>query len=319
MHGWGTRMLLKHYLDAGVSKAELSRRFGISRRTIHHWIETGQLDRDLAESRTRYTPRPRPPHKLDPFKGIIDARLGEFPRLTAQRLFDEVRAAGYAGGYSRVRDYVRVARPREADEPAVRFETQPGHQGQVDFGTFTLPWGRRHALLVVLGHSRLLWLRFYPRQTMAVLTGDWRARSRASAACRRSCCSTRCARWSSRTTGRPAGAGHERGVPALLGALGLRGAVVPGVPRQDEGQGGAADPLPAGEFLLRPEVRRRRGSQRAGGPLARGHRQRARAALWPTSSSPSRRPGPPAATLPAGSRCSPIPPFWWSTKSATFR
>jgi len=39
----------------------------------------------------------------------------------------------------------------------------------VDFGSFTLPWGRRHALLVVLGHSRILWLRFYPRQTMAVL------------------------------------------------------------------------------------------------------------------------------------------------------
>ena len=50
------------------------------------------------------------------------------------------------------------------------FETPAGRQGQVDFGTFTLPWGRRHALVVVLGYSRLLWLRFYPRQTMAVLT-----------------------------------------------------------------------------------------------------------------------------------------------------
>ena len=40
----------------------------------------------------------------------------------------------------------------------------------MDFGTFTLPWGRRHALVVVLSHSRLLWLRFYRRQTMAVLT-----------------------------------------------------------------------------------------------------------------------------------------------------
>ena len=38
----------------------------------------------------------------------------------------------------------------------------------MDFGTFTLPWGRRHALVVVLSHSRLL--RFYRRQTMAVLT-----------------------------------------------------------------------------------------------------------------------------------------------------
>ena len=73
------------------------------------------------------------------------------------------------GCYSRVRDHVREVRPRDPAEPAVRFETPPGRQGQVDFGTFTLPWGRRHALLVVLGHSRLLWLRFYPRQTMGVL------------------------------------------------------------------------------------------------------------------------------------------------------
>ena len=97
------------------------------------------------------------------------AFAGRRARLSAQRLFDEVRAAGYAGGYSRVRDYVHEVRPRDPAEPAVRFETPPGRQGQVDFGTFKLPWGRRHALLVVLGHSRLLWLRFYPRQTMAVL------------------------------------------------------------------------------------------------------------------------------------------------------
>ena len=59
---------------------------------------------------------------------------------------NEVRAAGYAGGYGRVRDYVRAVRPRELPEPVVRFETPAGHQGQVDFATFTLPWGRRYAL-----------------------------------------------------------------------------------------------------------------------------------------------------------------------------
>ena len=62
-----------------------------------------------------------------------------------------------------------ASRPREPVEAPVRFETPPGHQGQVDFGTFTLPWSRRHALVIVLGYSRLLWLHFYPRQTMAVL------------------------------------------------------------------------------------------------------------------------------------------------------
>ena len=108
-------------------------------------------------------------HKLDPYKGIIDARLKAFPKLSAKRLFDEVCAAGYPGSYSRVNDYVRATRPREPVEVPVRFETPAGRQGQVDFGTFTLPWGRRHALLVVLGYSRLLLLHFYHRQTMAVL------------------------------------------------------------------------------------------------------------------------------------------------------
>ena len=55
-------MLLKHYLDQGVSKAELSRRFGANRRTIHYWIETGQLDRDLSAGARGYSPRPPVPH-----------------------------------------------------------------------------------------------------------------------------------------------------------------------------------------------------------------------------------------------------------------
>jgi transposase len=51
----------------------------------------------------------------------------------------------------------------------VRFETPPGHQAQVDFAHFRLPWGWRYALLVVLSYSRLLWLRFYPREDMLTL------------------------------------------------------------------------------------------------------------------------------------------------------
>lgn len=48
----------------------------------------------------------------------------------------------------------------------MRFETPPGHQGQVDFADFRLPWGKRYAFLVVLGFSRVLWLQFFSRQTM---------------------------------------------------------------------------------------------------------------------------------------------------------
>ncbi len=55
--------------------------------------------------------RPAVVHKMDPYKGIIDTRLEEFPELLAKRLFDEARAAGYPGGYRRVQDYVRPREP----------------------------------------------------------------------------------------------------------------------------------------------------------------------------------------------------------------
>lgn len=169
MHRRETRVLLRHYLEQGVSKSELAKRFGVSRRTVYHWIETGQLERDLDSQEVHYRPRPPVSRQLDPYKAIIQVRLEAFPRLTAQRLFEEVRSAGYPGGYTQLKEYVRQVRPLDAAEPVVRFETPPGYQGQVDFGTFQLPWGRRHALLVVLGYSRLLWMQFYPRQTFTTL------------------------------------------------------------------------------------------------------------------------------------------------------
>jgi transposase len=169
MYSRETRVLLRHYLEQGVGKAELARRFGVSRRTVYHWIQTEQLDRDLDGEVVTYKPRPPTVRKLDPYRGIIQERLQTYPRLTAERIFEEIRAAGYVGGYTQIKDYVRQIRPRSVEEAVKRFETPPGFQGQVDYATFNLPWGRRYALVVVLGYSRLLWLRFYPRQTMQAL------------------------------------------------------------------------------------------------------------------------------------------------------
>ena len=56
-----------------------------------------------------------------------------------------------------------------AVEEVKRFETPPGRQGQVDFAEFQTSWGKRHALLAVLGFSRMIWVRYYERETMAVL------------------------------------------------------------------------------------------------------------------------------------------------------
>lgn len=162
-------MLLRHYLEQGLAKAVIAERLGISRRTLYHWIATGQLDRDLDDAVVRYGPRERVACKLDDYRSLIAERLAAYPRLSATRLFDEIRAAGYTGGYTRLKEHVRAVRPRPPADPVVRFETPPGLQAQVDFAEFKLPWGVRYALVVVLGYSRLLWIKFYPRQTLAVL------------------------------------------------------------------------------------------------------------------------------------------------------
>jgi transposase len=168
MHGVFTRMLLHQLLEeAGGDRAEAARRAGVGRSTMYRWIDAGLLDQPLDTIRARYGPRASSPAKLEPFKPIIEARLTEYPRLSGTRLLAECRAAGYVGGITQLRDFLRRLRP--APEPIMRFETEPGQQAQVDFAHCRLPWGVRYALVVVLGYSRLLWVQFYPRQDLRTL------------------------------------------------------------------------------------------------------------------------------------------------------
>ena len=125
MHGSDKRVLVRHYLRQGVGKAEIARRLKIGRRTVYNWIAGGKLDKVECES--EYGPRPPRPSKLDPFKGIIQARLEDYPQLSAVRLPDEIKAAGYTGGCDQVKRHVRLVRPREPADPVVRFETAPDH------------------------------------------------------------------------------------------------------------------------------------------------------------------------------------------------
>ena len=172
MFGRETRMLLRHYLEHGTTKSALARQLGVSRDTIHRWIRDGDLDRDLDATPVEYGPRRPIPTKLDRYRAILETRLAAYPALSAVRLLEEIRAAGYTGGYSQLTTLVRQLRPAPSPEAVVRFETPAGHQAQVDFAEFQFPWGKRYALLVVLGYSRLLWCRFGLRQDMrTLLTG----------------------------------------------------------------------------------------------------------------------------------------------------
>lgn len=86
MYGWDSLVLLQHFFDDGLSKTAIAQRLGVSRRVIYHWLATGQLTRDVeVPVPRRASPRAT---QLDPYTGIIAARLETYPEPSAVRLFD---------------------------------------------------------------------------------------------------------------------------------------------------------------------------------------------------------------------------------------
>ena len=86
MIGRETRVPPRHCLEEGVGKAAIARRLRSGRRTVYRWIALGQLDRELDDGPVHHGPRARRVSKLDPYKGVMDARLADYPKLSAARL-----------------------------------------------------------------------------------------------------------------------------------------------------------------------------------------------------------------------------------------
>ena len=277
MHKVSKRVRFRALVQEGMSKTAISRELGIGRRTATRWAAADRVGRN-GEALT-YGPRPAVPSMLDPYKEIVRVRLSAYPELSAVRLFRELRASGYSGGYDVVKRYVRGVRPRPAREPVVRFETPPGRQGQVDFAHFRLPWGTRYALVVVLAFSRLLWFRFYERQTMGVLM---RGLEEAFAYFGGVPWELLFDQLRAVDHRGPAGVvrdvAAEPGVRAVRAPPRVRDPGVPAVSGADEGEGGASDQLHPARVLLWAGVRVGRGPERPGVELAgqRGERAGAR-------------------------------------------
>jgi transposase len=107
--------------------------------------------------------RKKRPSKLDPFKPLIK-KLVITDELTAVRVLEEIRAIGYVGGDSIVKACVRALRPEAIRKPHLRFETEPGVQGQVDLSPYTVLLSGTPTPVVcfslVLGYSRWQYIRF---------------------------------------------------------------------------------------------------------------------------------------------------------------
>ena len=108
---------------------------------------------------------------LDPYKGLIDGWLIQYPRLRATRIFDMLTPRGFTGRVGTVRRYVRVVRRTSRSEAFLRLETLPGEQAQVDwahFGKIRIGCAERvlSLFVMVLSWSRAVFARFALDQSM---------------------------------------------------------------------------------------------------------------------------------------------------------
>jgi transposase len=157
------RVLAKH----GMGVREIARETGMSRNTVRRYL------RD--ETAVRYKERPRRPAKLDPYKDYIAARLAAAApeAIQANVLLDEIKTRGYAGGYTMVKAHVAALRVCTAPEPAIRFETIPGQQMQVDWAVIrrrgSQVGARLSVFVATLGWSRAAYVEFVTDERVETL------------------------------------------------------------------------------------------------------------------------------------------------------
>ncbi len=157
------------HFRGGMSVREVARRTGLSRNTVRTWLRAPQGK----EPRYRRTAGPG---KLTPFHAALiealqtDALRRKKERRTGLALYPEIQAAGYAGGYSRVTDFIRAWRPEGGHQPKafVPLTFALGEAFQFDWSEEGLVGGGIHYKVQVahlkLCASRAFWLVAYPSQ-----------------------------------------------------------------------------------------------------------------------------------------------------------
>lgn len=142
----------------GLSVSAIARKFSLDRKTVRKLL--------ALEQPPVYPKKPtlKRSSQLDAYKDFINQRFDDGV-TNAVKLLREVRAHGYQGEISILRDFLRPLREQHQREAYARFETLPGEQAQADWGEFSGcdESGRRHkfyCFAVVLGYSRYLYAEF---------------------------------------------------------------------------------------------------------------------------------------------------------------
>ena len=141
---------IKQMRANGMYIADIALTTGYSEPTIRKWLRhEGPIRRKRGKRR---------PSKLDPHKDYIMGRMADGV-FNCEVLQIELKARGYTGGKTILKDFVAPFRKQFKVQAVKRFETGPGEQGQMDWGylgTFEIDGRLRkvYAFSLVLSYSR---------------------------------------------------------------------------------------------------------------------------------------------------------------------
>ena len=171
----GQRLVIMKTRMAGRSGR--LRHFAVSRNMVRRILRKHEKLRDQGHDiliKDRQVHKWERASKLDTYEETLQQLLEKYPRITGQRLFEEVCAAGYDGGISILRDRLRSLRPAPKKTPVIRFETEPGLQGQMDWSPYTIKFLKTGKAEVqcfsyILGFSRRHFIDFTKRRDFFTL------------------------------------------------------------------------------------------------------------------------------------------------------
>jgi len=168
------RIRREHFVQ-GKSIKEIARDLNLSRNTVRKVLRS-------EETSFSYERQVQPRPKLGRWKEELDRLLAanvEAPareRLTLIRLFEELRALGYEGGYDAVRRYARAWAKTNASLTANAFVPltfAPGEAYQFDWSHEIVVLDSVTTIVKVahvrLCHSRMMFVRAYPRETQEMV------------------------------------------------------------------------------------------------------------------------------------------------------
>src|SRR4051794_37632297 len=168
------RIRREHFIKGKTIK-EIARDLKVSRNTVRKVLRSGETS---FEYERQVQPRPKLGRWASELEGLLAANAAKSAReqLTLIRIYEELRGRGYDGGYDAVRRYARRWSKERGQSTAAAYvplSFAPGEAYQFD-------WSHEVVLLsgttvmvkaahVRLCHSRMLFVRAYPRETQEMV------------------------------------------------------------------------------------------------------------------------------------------------------